>query len=527
MILNNVRTGCDLRKIIIITLTISLLAGGVSAKVINDNATGGDCSSFGTWYAASKTCVMTVDLTEGITITSDNTTLDGSGHTVKGDVGVYDMSGVIIGSNVKNLVVVGSITAIYSSGMDISNNKIEGNIGVASLGYAYISNNNLTNGYIDISESSAYIINNKINSKEPFGIRLWRANADIINNIIISGGIQILRSSSAEITGNKFNSGGIEFNPQTWAYANITNNIINSTGTGISFNGLNPAAIVKGNTINSNVVISIGSGFGYMEKSQIFNNYLNGTIILPSSYPDPFLTPIWNTTKTPGSNIIGGIYFGGNYWANPGGTGFSQTCKDANKDGICDSIYVLNSNNTDFLPLASSPKVTDPAASHEIPDDTDNEPLWGETAQLNATVTDDSGIGSVTVDLSSIGGPAAKPMINIGGNIWSTTTNAVAGTPPNIYDLFLNATDNAGNSNTDVSIKLKIMKNGDTTGNGAVNIGDALLCANNVSFHGNPTYAMKSLYVAEVTGNGIINIGDCLRLANRVAFPGNPSYILK
>lgn len=53
----------------------------------------------------------------------------------------------------------------------------------------------------------------------------------------------------------------------------------------------------------------------------------------------------------------------------------------------------------------------------------------------------------------------------------TTTTNASAGTPPDVYELPLNATDKAG--------------------------------------------------------NGIINIGDCLRLANRVAFPNNPIYILK
>lgn len=33
-------------------------------------------------------------------------------------------------------------------------------------------------------------------------------------------------------------------------------------------------------------------------------------------------------------------------------TGFSQNCVDADKDGICDSPYVLNANNTDYLPLA-------------------------------------------------------------------------------------------------------------------------------------------------------------------------------
>jgi S-layer protein (TIGR01567 family) len=175
----------------------------------------------------------------------------------------------------------------------------------------------------------------------------------------------------------------------------------------------------------------------------------------------------------------------------------------------------------------ANPIVSNPTASHEIPDDTDNEPLWGETAQLNVTVTDDSGVASVTVNLSEIGGLAVKPMTNIGGNIWSTTTNASAGTSPKIYNLTVNATDTLGNSNTSVTIPLRVMKNGDTTGNGLVTIGDALRCANNVSYPGNPTYVLSSPYVADVNGNGVINIGDCLRLANNVSFSGNPLYILK
>ena len=46
---------------------------------------------------------------------------------------------------------------------------------------------------------------------------------------------------------------------------------------------------------------------------------------------------------------------GGNYWAKPDGTGFSQTCADANVDGICDDVYNLATNNTDYLPLTQPP----------------------------------------------------------------------------------------------------------------------------------------------------------------------------
>ena len=46
-------------------------------------------------------------------------------------------------------------------------------------------------------------------------------------------------------------------------------------------------------------------------------------------------------------------YIGGNFWAKPDGTGFSQTATDADGDGIADTAYKLSGNNnyTDFLPL--------------------------------------------------------------------------------------------------------------------------------------------------------------------------------
>jgi hypothetical protein len=42
-----------------------------------------------------------------------------------------------------------------------------------------------------------------------------------------------------------------------------------------------------------------------------------------------------------------------NFWANPTGIGFSQTCSDVNKDGICDTSYTLASGNVDYLPTCT------------------------------------------------------------------------------------------------------------------------------------------------------------------------------
>ena len=78
------------------------------------------------------------------------------------------------------------------------------------------------------------------------------------------------------------------------------------------------------------------------------------------------------------------------------------------------------------------------------------------TSQLNVTVTDASGVDSVTIDLSAIGCSATEIMYYLGDNVYSTETTAAVGTPSGLYNLLVNATDSYGNSNTSVSIPLDV-----------------------------------------------------------------------
>ena len=106
--------------------------------------------------------------------------------------------------------------------------------------------------------------------------------------------------------------------------------------------------------------------------------------------------------------------------------------------------------------VATPPLVTNPSANPPsiVADGV-------QESQLNVTVTDASGIYSVTVNLSALGGLSlsAKGMTNIAGTeIYTTTTTAAVGTPPETYNLRVNATDNSTNrnSNTSVSIPLTV-----------------------------------------------------------------------
>ncbi|MHC1574220.1 MAG: hypothetical protein ACXQTY_00225 [Candidatus Methanogasteraceae archaeon] len=72
---------------------------------------------------------------------------------------------------------------------------------------------------------------------------------------------------------------------------------------------------------------------------------------------------------------------------------------------------------------------------------------------------------------------------------------------------------------------------GDVTGNGVVNIGDAVLLFNWVSFPNGrgATYALAKPNNADVTCGGGVNIGDAVLLFNWVAFPNErgTTYVLK
>ena len=121
--------------------------------------------------------------------------------------------------------------------------------------------------------------------------------------------------------------------------------------------------------------------------------------------------------------------------------------------GNVNATWVNDTARTLPLPDTEPPEVTNPGANpSSIPAD------GTATSQLNVTVNDPgSGIESVTVDLTAIGGPEAKEMTLIAGtDIYTTTTTAAVGTSGGTYNLRVNATDNAGNYNNMVDITLEV-----------------------------------------------------------------------
>ncbi|MFH8109690.1 MAG: NosD domain-containing protein [Candidatus Aenigmatarchaeota archaeon] len=146
------------------------------------------------------------------------------------------------------------------------------------------------------------------------------------------------------------------------------------------------------NTITNNTINYNYNGI-YLRYSSnnsiIFNNFLNNT---ENIYFEGTALNHWNTTKTLGRNIVGGYYLGGNFWANPYGTGYSETCDDNDIDGICDEPYILAENNIDYLPLTMPPLLPPqplpPQITLNIPEN--NSKLYTQDISFSFIAIDDS-----------------------------------------------------------------------------------------------------------------------------------------
>jgi parallel beta-helix repeat protein len=149
----------------------------------------------------------------------------------------------------------------------------------------------------------------------------------------------------------------------------IRENQVIKNSDGIMFDYSSSANQVFDNYVTKNLWSGIRIEHG--ENNTVYNNFLNNTYNAYDAGNNN-----WNTTKTPGPNIVGGPYVGGNYYHNYIGS-------DVDKDGFGDTPFsIAGGNQKDYLPLVLNRTMSvniPPSANFTY---TPLKPMTGENVQF-------------------------------------------------------------------------------------------------------------------------------------------------
>lgn len=270
----------------------------------------------------------------------------------------------IILCNAENSV----IENLSMSHTNVKNNGIQ----IISSDNLVISDVNITNSYIgvDILSSNDINIRNSFFDGTSYGMRLDLSDSNNISNS--RGEIYLSQSNSNNIidsvlatvviSGGENNKISNSIFNKSYLVLSSSNNIIKGNKWYGSLLGIylfydSDNNLIEGNSfqnITGSCLFTYESYPMSPSNNLIYNNLFNCTNNFQrvgSLGPNN-----WNSSYELGTNIVGGTHLGGNYYTNPSGNGFSDTCSDGDYDGICDESYDLLGDglNVDYLPLTRS-----------------------------------------------------------------------------------------------------------------------------------------------------------------------------
>jgi parallel beta-helix repeat protein len=256
-----------------------------------------------------------------------------------------------------------------------------------------------------------------------------RSNVTVRNMTIKNFEYGIFLDSSSDNT--LFGNNVANNNDGVWFSSSDNNTLFGNSLTTNNWLGIGLSSS-SGNTLFGNNVTNNEYGIGLSSSSgnTLFGNNFTANnhdgIWLYASldnmfYHNNFVANTEQVYSESSANVWDDGPSGGNYWSDYNGT-------DANHDGIGDTPYVVDANNTDRYPLmnlwrpdATAPTVTDVT---QIPNGTGVTPA--DEVRVNATVTDaTSGVKKVILNYATNNTPFVSiNMTKLVGDIYNATIPA-------------------------------------------------------------------------------------------------------
>jgi len=273
------------------------------------------------------------------------------------------------------------------------------------------------------------------------GVSIEVGNAEFVDTEIANnsaadegGGVQIKGSSRANFTDSVLNGNAAKFGGGIWlndkksrAYivrSKLINNRASASGGGMYValgNASVSCFVISGNDGGSaGGAAALNFGNARITSSKIVNNtarYGGSGIMTYTTiadlvavnnifynsenvegkkrhYQETIGGGTFSMNRTLANGITGSRYAGGNAWGQPNGNGFSQTCRDTDQDGICDSSYRVVSILSDEYPLALSRSAVGLALDPSLPcrDDIVSETVAARHLSMAEQVLPDAGV---------------------------------------------------------------------------------------------------------------------------------------
>jgi parallel beta-helix repeat protein len=280
-----------------------------------------------------------------------------------------------------------------------------------------------------------------------YGISLFHDSDTVVRgNDVLRNGVGVRFGSNTEPISSRettecTDGGVLAFNNQFAGSTDgtVVGNEIRTDGTALKI-VTHPSQTTTCDGATTDVSYDDPTVEGYL----IANNYINGSepinatntrldYLTAETYDSTFNgTNAWNVSKTVAGNVLGGPNRAGNYWARPDDTGFSQTCTDADGDGICDSPRSVGPNNVDELPLA-----TDQPAFFDVAIDGTTSPgVSADEIDVTATITnpgDEAATRDITLTIDGTAVASVTRTLDPSGSTTETFTWDTGGVSPGAY----------------------------------------------------------------------------------------------